>query len=89
VLLQPPMMRLNLESPAAESFFPPPANEMQKETKMRIPGKLWARLGKSRGQSMVEYTLVITGISLVALFSSYHGLTTIVVSSVNAVIALF
>lgn len=49
---------------------------------------LRSRLSKPRGQSMVEYSLVIAGVALVVLYGGYVRLGAFVVNVVSSVTGL-
>jgi len=50
--------------------------------------KLRSRLLKPKGQSMIEYALVIAGVAIVVLYGGYLQLGTIIVNLVNSVVHL-
>ena len=52
---------------------------------MRFSKVLSTRLRARRGQSMVEYALVIAGVALVAMFTGYQQLANIIVGVLNTV----
>ena len=56
---------------------------------MSFPQKYWARIRQSKGQSMTEYALVITGVAVVAVYGGYQQLANTIVGLVNSVIGLF
>ncbi len=53
---------------------------------MSFPMRFSTRQRGRRGQSMVEYTLVIAGIALVALFTGYQALANIIVGTLDSVV---